>query len=140
MCDLRKCADTETAVMSELRESEIAKVPVARLFVIAGALVIAGAGCHCGCRLSLRVPAVIAGAGCHCGCRLSLRATTRNPVRAYHWIPDRVRDDICRVRDDIKSGMTNAGSGMTTVYQQSQYSRQLPIARCLTSRTTAPLD
>jgi hypothetical protein len=61
MCDLRKCADTETAVMSELRESEIAKVPVARLFVIAGALVIAGAGCHCGCRLSLRVPAVIAG-------------------------------------------------------------------------------
>jgi hypothetical protein len=127
MCDLRKCADTETAVMSELRESEIAKVPVARLFVIAGALVIAGAGCHCGCRLSLRVPAVIAD-------------LIRNPVLAYHWIPDRVRDDICRVRDDIKSGMTSAGSGMTTVYQQSQYSRQLPIARCLTSGTAEPLD
>jgi hypothetical protein len=93
MCDLRKCAETETAVMSELRESEIAKVPVARMFVIAGALVIAGAGCNCGCRLSLRVPAVIAGAGCHCGCQLSLRATTRNPVLAYHWIPDQVRDD-----------------------------------------------
>ena len=127
MCDLRKCADTETAVMSELRESEIAKVPVARLFVIAGALVIAGAGCHCGCRLSLRVPAVIAD-------------LIRNPVLAYHWIPDRVRDDIWRVRDDIKSGMTSAGSGMTTVYQQSQYSRQLPIARCLTSGTAEPLD
>jgi hypothetical protein len=127
MCDLRKCADTETAVMSELRESEIAKVPVARLFVIAGALVIAGAGCHCGCRLSLRVPAVIAD-------------LIRNPVLAYHWIPDRVRDDICRVRDDIKAGMTSAGSGMTTVYQQSQYSRQLPIARCLTSGTAEPLD
>jgi hypothetical protein len=121
MCDLRKCAETETAVMSELRESEIAKVPVARMFVIAGA------GCHCGRQLSLRVPAVIAD-------------LIRNPVRAYHWIPDRVRDDIWRVRDDIKSGMTSAGSGMTTVYQQSQYSRQLPIARCLTSGTAEPLD
>jgi hypothetical protein len=31
---------------------------------------------------------------------LSLRAPTRNPVRAYNWIPDQVRDDSCRVRDD----------------------------------------
>jgi hypothetical protein len=39
---------------------------------------------------------------------LSLRATTRNPVVAWHWIPDRacpglrsgVRDDKLDVRDD----------------------------------------
>ena len=42
--------------------------------VIAGALVIAG-------------PIVIAG-------------LTRNPVVVWHWIPDQVRDDNCRVRDD----------------------------------------
>jgi hypothetical protein len=90
--------------MSELRESEIAKVPVARLFVIAGALVIAGAGCHCGCRLSLRVPAVIAD-------------LIRNPVLAYHWIPDRVRDDICRVRDDICRVRDDHGISAISVFQ-----------------------
>ena len=31
---------------------------------------------------------------------MSLRATTRNPVLAYHWIPDQVRDDKLRVLDD----------------------------------------
>ena len=31
---------------------------------------------------------------------LSLRATTRNPVLAYHWIPDQVRDDKWLARDD----------------------------------------
>ncbi|TSA12990.1 MAG: hypothetical protein D4R79_06450 [Comamonadaceae bacterium] len=31
---------------------------------------------------------------------LSLRATTRNPVLAWHWIPDQVRDDKLDVRDD----------------------------------------
>ena len=31
---------------------------------------------------------------------MSLRATTRNPVTAWHWIPDQVRDDKLRVRDD----------------------------------------
>ena len=37
---------------------------------------------------------------------LSLRALfviaglTRNPVAAWHWIPDRVRDDKLDVRDD----------------------------------------
>ena len=48
---------------------------------------------------------------------LSLRATTRNPVSAWHGIPDvetpdliRGRDDKQPVRDDnFLSGMTNPG-------------------------------
>jgi hypothetical protein len=44
---------------------------------------------------------------CHCwpgfviaGQALSLRATTRNPVLAYHWIPDVETPDLIRGRDD----------------------------------------
>ena len=40
-----------------------------------------------GIRLSLRALSVIAG-------------LTRNPVVAWHWIPDQVRDDNLGVRDD----------------------------------------
>ena len=50
-------------------------------------VVIAGAGCHCGRRLSLRAPAVIAD-------------SIRNPVVGWHWIPDQVRDDKLGGRDD----------------------------------------
>jgi len=65
-------------------------------------------------------PAVIAGAGCHCRHLLSLRPPLslpapaviadliRNPVSAWHWIPDQVRDDKQRVQDD------KLGHGMTT--------------------------
>jgi hypothetical protein len=31
---------------------------------------------------------------------LSLRATTRNPVVAWHWIPDVETPDLIRGRDD----------------------------------------
>ena len=37
---------------------------------------------------------------CHCGSQLVIAGLTRNPVHAYHWIPDQVRDDNCRDRDD----------------------------------------
>jgi hypothetical protein len=37
---------------------------------------------------------------CHCRQALSLRATTRNPVLAYHWIPDVETPDLIRGRDD----------------------------------------
>ena len=50
--------------------------------------------CDCSTALSLRH------CFCHCGTALSLRATTRNPVAAWHWIPDRVRDDKWLARDD----------------------------------------
>ena len=43
---------------------------------------------HCGPFQSLQAPSVIAG-------------LTRNPVVAWHWIPDRVRDDKWLARDDI---------------------------------------
>ena len=45
----------------------------------------------CQLNLSLRPGIVIAG-------------LTRNPVHAYHWIPDQVRDDNFRDRDDNGSG------------------------------------
>ena len=48
----------------------------------------------------LREHGINAGSIVIAGQALSLRATTRNPVLAYHWIPDRVRDDSHRVRDD----------------------------------------
>jgi len=35
------------------------------------------------------------------GPRVSLRATTRNPVVAWHWIPDVETPDLIRGRDDI---------------------------------------
>jgi hypothetical protein len=35
------------------------------------------------------------------GLALSLRATTRNPVAAWHWIPDVETPDLIRGRDDI---------------------------------------
>jgi hypothetical protein len=49
---------------------------------------------------------------------------TRNPVHAYHWIPDvetpdliRGRDDSHRVRDDShESGMTIAAAAMTNQF------------------------
>ena len=34
------------------------------------------------------------------GIRFVIAGLTRNPVSAWHWIPDRVRDDRSRVRDD----------------------------------------
>ena len=57
--------------------------------------------CHASLFMNSPIPAR------HCGTAiviaalpLSLRATTRNPVTAWHWIPDQVRDDKLRVRDD----------------------------------------
>ena len=43
---------------------------------------------------------MIAALLCHCSTALSLRATTRNPVDAWHWIPDQVRDDKLPGLDD----------------------------------------
>ena len=34
------------------------------------------------------------------GCCIVIAGLTRNPVVAQRWIPDRVRDDSCRVRDN----------------------------------------
>jgi hypothetical protein len=64
--------------------------------------------CHCGTAVVIAaLPLSLRHCRCHCGTAvviaalpLSLRATTRNPVTAWHWIPDQVRDDKLQVRDD----------------------------------------
>ena len=63
---------------------------------------------HCGTAIVIAaLPLSLRHCHCHCGTAiviaalpLSLRATTRNPVTAWHWIPDQVRDDKLQVRDD----------------------------------------
>ncbi|MEI6601160.1 MAG: hypothetical protein WCN21_11830, partial [Comamonadaceae bacterium] len=48
--------------------------------------------------------------------RVVIAGLTRNPVVAWHWIPDQVRDDGYRVRDDKSRcpGTTATESGVTT--------------------------
>jgi hypothetical protein len=42
--------------------------------------------------------------------RAVIAALSRNPVYAWHWIPDVVTPDLIRGRDDnCRSGMTNTG-------------------------------
>ena len=66
---------------------ESAKIPVAPLFVIASPFVIVDPGSW-------------SGAG-----------PIRNPVHAWQWIPDRVRDDKGGVRDD-KGGVRDDKGGV----------------------------
>ncbi len=37
---------------------------------------------------------------CHCGLAFVIAGLTRNPVVAWHSIPDQVRDDSLKARDD----------------------------------------
>ena len=37
---------------------------------------------------------------CHCGTASVIAGLTRNPVTAWHWIPDQVRDDKWLASDD----------------------------------------
>ena len=56
----------------------------------------------------MRALAVIASPDCHCIPGLSLHpriviaGLTRNPVSAWHWIPDQVRDDSREVLGDSR--------------------------------------
>ncbi len=55
---------------------------------------------------------MIAALLCHCSTALSLRATTRNPVDAWHWIPDQVRDDKLPGLDDKLPGLDDKLPGL----------------------------
>jgi hypothetical protein len=65
----------------------------------------------------------------HCALSLSLRAPTRNPGLAWHWIPDRVRDD------KVGAGMTKPGRDgnwvviANAVKQAMSPQNNLPIKR-----------
>ena len=54
---------------------------------------------------------------------------TRNPVAAWHWIPDRVRDDKLDVRDDKLDVRDDKTKGRRTFAEPSNASPSTHTAR-----------